>query len=59
MALRSSERKGSIDIGILEKIIMVEYGELKPVMMKVSWMKHVCQGQLTIKKTAMDSRHVD
>ena len=50
IALRSDEGENSIDVGILKQIVMMDYGELKPVLMKVSWVKHTNQGERTIKK---------
>ena len=35
VALRSDEGHDSIDVGILKQIVMVDYSDLKPILMKV------------------------
>ena len=46
----SEQELGSVDIGILKDILMVDYGAFKPVVMKVAWVKQRDQGRSTIKK---------
>ena len=48
--MKSNEGEDTIDVGILKQVVMVDYGDLKPVLMKVSWVKHTRQGQRMIKK---------
>ena len=51
IARRLSEQQTSgIDVGVLRELLMVEYGALKPVVMKVSWIKHREEGRRTIKR---------
>lgn len=48
--LDSDCAQGSIDVGVLERIYMASYGSLKVVVMRVSWLQHVHQGQRCIKR---------
>lgn len=50
--MESETVPGSIDVGSLEDILMVSFGPLKCVVMRVSWLKHVHEGRRTIKKDA-------
>ena len=43
-----------VDIGILKDILMVDYGALKLVVMRVSWVKHGNEGWSTIRKDCHD-----
>lgn len=43
---------GSIDVGILQDIIMVSFGPLNVIVMKVCWLKHTHEGRRSIKKDA-------
>ena len=53
---RLSEHETSgIDIGILKEILMVDYGALTPVVMKVSWIKHQMRGAAPSNATLTDS----
>ena len=40
----------SIDIGVLKQILVVDYGPLKPVVMRAEWMKHMDEGRRTMQK---------
>ena len=46
----SEQDPTGVDIGVLKDILMVDYGPLKSVVMKVSWVKHRNEGSSTIKK---------
>ena len=48
------EGERNIDVATLQQIVMVEYGLLRPILTKVSWMKHTAQGQCTIKNDRLD-----
>ena len=48
LAMKNSEHGSNIDVGILKEI--VDYGRLKPVLLKASWVKHVSQDQSNIRK---------
>ena len=50
VALKNSESGDNIDVGILKQHLMVDYGKLKSVLMKASWVKRVSQGQSNTKK---------
>ena len=41
VALKSNKREDSIDVGVLKQILMVNHSELKLVLMKASWIKHI------------------
>ena len=50
IVVKNNEGQHTIDVGILKQVLMLDYGDLKLVMMKVSWVKHTRQGQSMIKK---------
>ena len=52
--MKDEKHQDRIDVGILNQVVMVEYRDLKPVLMKASWMKHAVERQSTIKKNCMD-----
>ena len=50
-ALRTkSDHAGSIEVGTLQQILMVDYGQLKPVIMKVAWVPQLVEGQSAVKR---------
>jgi hypothetical protein len=51
VAVDESEITGNdIDVGILTNILMVSFGTLSTVIMKVSWIKNIDQGRRIVKK---------
>ena len=50
IAMKDDKHHDRIDVDIVNQVLMVDYSDLKPVLMKASWMKHFVQGHSTIKK---------
>jgi hypothetical protein len=48
--IQSETVPNSIDVGVLKDIMMVSFGTLTTVVMKVSWIKHNVHGRQTIKQ---------
>ena len=46
----SEQETEGIDVGVLKDILMVDYGLLKPVVLKVSWVKHRDEGRRSIRR---------
>ena len=46
----TSEDSTTLDVGILKKILLVTYGNLKCIVMKVDWIKPRDKGRAVVKK---------
>ena len=45
-----SEHEGSIEVGTLRQIVMVDYDQLKPELMKVAWVPRTVEGKSAVRK---------